>query len=150
MSSHIAQVPAVPGRLRGVSVPRVRFGFTFIEMMVVLVIVAILAAIAYPVYREQIRKTRRADAQAVLMQAAQFEERQFTEDGEYTDTLPDALERSPIDGDTVYYEITVTLSDSDEPAGFTLTATPEGAEAGAGTMTLDSTGQRTLNGVEGW
>ena len=51
--------------------------------MIVVAIVAILAAIAYPSYRDQIERTRRADAQAVLMQAAQFMERIYTENGCY-------------------------------------------------------------------
>ena len=113
--------------------------------MIVVLIVSILAAVAYPVYRDQVRKTRRADAQSVLMQAAQLEERSYTETGAYTATLPDALQRSPMDGDVIYYKVSVSLSEAGKSPGFTLTAKPEGAEAAAGTMTLDGTGARTLD-----
>ncbi len=46
-------------------------GFTLIEVMVVVAIVGILAAIAYPSYLEQVRKGHRANAQALLMELAQ-------------------------------------------------------------------------------
>ena len=45
-------------------------GVTLIELMVVIVILGILIAIAYPGYQSQIQKTRRADGQAALLNAA--------------------------------------------------------------------------------
>lgn len=53
-------------------------GFTLIELMTVVAIVGILAAIAYPSYQEHIRRANRADAQASLMELAQFMERSYT------------------------------------------------------------------------
>ncbi len=128
---------------------RARFqpGFTLIELMIVVGIVAILAAIAYPSYQSQIRKTRRGDAQAVLMQAAQYMERRYTENGCYdknpcgTDTatiLP--FTKSPIDGNETYYSIALSAVDDDS---FTITATPEPSESGAAALSIDSTGLRT-------
>ena len=123
-------------------------GFTLIELMVVVAIVAILAAIAYPSYRSQVEKTRRADAEAVLMQAAQYLERVYTEGGCYTkdgnlcncaDAFP--FSKSPIDGTQNYYGIALTNSTE---TTFTLTATPNaaGPEKDAGVLTLDQTGRR--------
>ena len=54
-------------------------GFTLIEVMITVAVLAILAAIAMPSYNEQVRKTRRADAKVALQQTAQRLERCFAE-----------------------------------------------------------------------
>ena len=58
-------------------------GFTLIELLVVAAIVAILAAIAYPSYLEQVIKTRRAEGKATLNEVSQRLERCFTRFGSY-------------------------------------------------------------------
>jgi type IV pilus assembly protein PilE len=124
-------------------------GFSLVELMIAVAIVAILAGIAYPSYRDQIERSRRTDAQTVLMQAAQFMERIYTENGCYnpddsctgTDlggvTMP--YTKSPIDGDETYYAITLTALTRNS---FTLRATPQGSEAGAGLLEVTDTGER--------
>lgn len=62
-------------------------GFTLIELMVVVVVVAILAAIALPSYQEQIRKSRRAQARSDLAEVAQGLERSFTVNRSYDSTV---------------------------------------------------------------
>ena len=59
-------------------------GFTLIEVMIVVVIVAILAAVAIPSYQNSIQKTRRADAKEALTRVAASEERYFFTNNEYT------------------------------------------------------------------
>lgn len=49
---------------------RIQKGFTLIELMIVVAVIAILAAIAYPSYQEYVRRTKRVDMQASLMQIA--------------------------------------------------------------------------------
>ena len=66
-------------------------GFTLIELMVVVAVVGILSAIAYPSYAEYIRRGHRADARAGLLQAQQWLERAATATGAYPQTLPAAL-----------------------------------------------------------
>jgi len=127
---------------------RFRPGFTLIELLTVVGIVSILAAIAYPSYQSQVRKTRRGDAQAVLMQAAQYMERLYTENGCYnkkpcvttgTDTvLP--FTKSPIDGAEAYYTISLTTIKANE---FKITAAAASSEGGAKDLSIDHTGKRT-------
>lgn len=58
-------------------------GFTLIEVMITVAIVAILAAVAYPSYTEHIAKGKRAEARAVMLDAAQWMERFYSENFRY-------------------------------------------------------------------
>lgn len=58
-------------------------GFTLIDLMVAVAVVAILSVIAYPGYTEAVRKMRRAEARAALMQLMQQEERYYSQTGSY-------------------------------------------------------------------
>ena len=120
-------------------------GFTLIELMVVLVVVGILAAIAVPQYSAHVARTNRAEAKAALMGAAQWMEQRFSANGTYcstaddcsTNPLPTSMRTVPATGSAVY-ELTVTnLAD----ATYTLTATP----ASTGKMSGDACGAFTLN-----
>ena len=120
-------------------------GFTLIEVMIVVAIVAILAAIALPSYNEYIRRGHRADARAGLLQAQQWLERAATATGVYPTSLPASRTWSG-DG-TKRYDIALAAGATN--AAFTLTATPKGAQVGdkCGTYTLTHTGLRGANGV---
>ena len=54
-------------------------GFTLLELMITVIVIAILASIALPSYQDYLRRGYRADAKAALMENAQFMERNFTE-----------------------------------------------------------------------
>lgn len=58
-------------------------GFTLIELMIVVLIIGLLAAIAWPQYQDFVRKSRRADAQADLVELSGFIERYFTINNTY-------------------------------------------------------------------
>ena len=96
-------------------------GFTLIELMVVVAVVAILASIALPSYQEQMRKSRRAQAKADLVEYAQMAERHFTVNNTYVGfTLPST--QSPREsGATARY----TLNANTSATAFTLTATAQ-------------------------
>jgi type IV pilus assembly protein PilE len=126
-------------------------GFTLIEVMVVVVVIGLLAAVALPSYQSSVRKARRADARSALVTTAQMMERYATEHaaaGYSTATL------STVAGPTVvakpasdngYY----TLSLANLAATtFTLRAAPQGGQAydGCGTLTLDERGVRGVSG----
>lgn len=135
-------------------------GFTLIELMIVVAVVAILAAVAYPSYTESVRKSRRADAQSVLLEAAQFLERFHTENNRYDQNtatppvafaLPGYLLQSPKEGATKFYNLTVpTITLTQQ--GYTLTATPitPGAQAGdrCANMTFTNTGAKGTSSTQ--
>ena len=118
-------------------------GFTLIELMIVVAVVGILSAIAYPSYSEYIRRGHRAEARAGLLQAAQWLERASTATGTYplTAAFPDSLKKVPSDR----YDITIASTDGNT---YTLTATPKGAQSNdkCGNYTLTQAGVRGANG----
>jgi type IV pilus assembly protein PilE len=120
--------------------PRVR-GFTLIEVMIVVAVVAILAAIALPSYNEAVRKGRRGQAKSDLVEAAQLTERFRTINGTYggVGNIPGLPTASPKTG-TAYYDIAIGNRSA---TTFKLTATPRaGAQANdrCGVLSIDQAG----------
>ncbi len=121
--------------------------FTLIELMIVLAIISILVAVAYPSYQEHVQKTRRSEAQGNMLELASYLERYFTENSSYTGAvLP--FNQSPKTG-TAFYTFTLTTV-AGPPSQYTLTATPQSGQAsdGCGTMSLTHTGVRSHTGSE--
>jgi len=118
-------------------------GFTLIELMVVVAVIAILASIAYPSYQEQIRKSRRAQAKADLVELTQVLERFRTVNNTYADADDSTafFDQSPRDSSQHY---SLTLDDADVDS-FTLTATPTSASQlkdRCGTLTINQAGAK--------
>ncbi len=119
-------------------------GFTLIELVVAMAVVGILVAIAFPSYQEQVRKTRRADGKAELMETAQQLERCYTRFSRYNDgNCGVAL---PFDSSEGYYVVSAAAITA---SAFTLDATPQADQANdtrCGVLRLTSTGQQGSQG----
>ena len=143
-------------------------GFTLVELMIVVVIVAILAAIAVPSYMTSVRKTRRADAKTALLDLAGREERYLTTNPAAYSTLPADLgypgfgTANPVGTGQYYYISSVCVT----PAGaaslcapstlagpsFVITATPmpgttQATDTQCATFSVDSGGGQFATGT---
>ena len=128
-------------------------GFTLLELMIVVVVVGILAAIAVPHYQSSVIKTRRATAAACLMELSQFMERFYTTNLRYDQStagaavaLPSTQCRNNLTG---HYNFAFPKPPTQR--AYTLQAIPQGIQAtkdprNCGTLSLDQAGVRSAGG----
>lgn len=122
-------------------------GFTLIELMIVVAVVGILSAIAYPSYAEFIRRGHRAEARAGLLQAQQWLERAATATGSYPALASFPASLTTVPGNR--YVISYAPAPAAAPfTSYTLTAAPQGAQTSdkCASYTLTSVGLRGANG----
>ncbi len=116
-------------------------GFTLIELMIVVAVVAILAAVAYPSYQDYVRKARRGQAKADLVEYVQLAERFHTVNNTYVGfALPST--QSPREGGTAYYTLAPTAQTQ---STFTIVATAKGTQAQdkCGNLGINQAGVKT-------
>jgi len=113
-----------------ISTQRYMRGITLIELMIVVVIISILAAVSYPSYREFAARAKRNEAKAALLMGATNQERFYLQNNQFsTDLNQLGFTANPFTTDTGSYVITVTAPVP--TANFTITATYQlgGSEA---------------------
>lgn len=123
-------------------------GFTLIELMIAVAVIAVLASIAYPSYTRYIYRTRRADGQDLLMRIAAAQERYYTNKNQYAPDLSTlGLNATSVSG---YYTAVVTKpAGGDFTTGFVVTATPQAPQDGdtaCGSLSVDSALNKTPSG----
>lgn len=138
-------------------------GITLIELLVVVAIVAILASVAYPSYNDYVRRAARAQAEAILLEDAQFLERNYTLANRYdldnagaAVAIPFGVSPKPGEGPARYNislaaaAVAATDPNQNFPASgsqvFTLQAVPVAADA-CGTLLITEAGVRGVTGA---
>jgi len=117
-------------------------GFTLIELMIIVVIIAIISMFANSMYSKSVQKSRRAEGKALLLEAAALQERRIADTGAYTTNMTELGYANPADSENGYYVLTGSATN-----GFTLTVTAQGDAQGGdtqcGTMSINALGQKS-------
>ncbi len=114
-------------------------GFSLMELMIAVVIIGILAAIAYPAYTDHMTRTRRSDGKAALLNLANYMEHYYTENNGYTGATLSSIGYTGTTSQEGYYNLSISALSN---TSYTLTATPTGVQAGdttCGALTLTNT-----------
>lgn len=122
--------------------PTQQTGFTLIEAMITVAIVAILSAVAYPIYLEQVRKSHRADAQSYLMSVATRQQQTLLDTRGYATTLA-ATGLTPTQTVFQNYTLSLTVGTAAVPT-FLISATPKNRQVAdkCGALSIDQNGTK--------
>ena len=118
-------------------------GFSLIELMIAVAIVGILAAVAFPSYNKSMVKSRRAAAEAYLMEVAQKEQAYLLDARTYTNSLSTLGTSAPAEV-SKYYTVAVTVTaTAGQPPSFVAKATPSSSKQTAdGWLSISDTGAK--------
>lgn len=118
-------------------------GFTLIELMITVAIVAVIAAVAYPSYLSSVVRANRGDAQTVLMDIAQRQQEYLLNMRDYA---PDLATLNVTVPPNVSERYTITFATaSGPPPTFTITATPISGKSQEddGALSIDQQGTKS-------
>ena len=123
-------------------------GFTLIELMIVVAIIGILAAIAYPSYDEYVKRGNRTEGQAFLSDVAARQERYFSQNNKYitanTAAARKSLGLSSANSPTSKYTLAIATVAND--GGYTLTANQQFGDTKCGNLSLNALGVKNRSG----
>lgn len=146
MTSHRSHAPAFSRRTQG---------FTLVEMIIVVLIISVLAAIAYPAYQNHVVKARREAAKGCLLEMQQFMERFYTTNLRYDQTTPGGVAvvlPQCQAGQDVTRHYQVEFDGAVTRTAYRLRAVPQGRQAYVdtycGTMSINNQGVKTKTGAE--
>lgn len=118
-------------------------GFSLIELMIVVVIIGVIAAIALPSYQSYVVKSNRAATQAFMVEVANRQKQYQLDARSYALDLATLGMTVPADV-SKHYSACCGIVVVAVPPSFTITAIPTSAsQSGDGTLTLDSSGVKT-------
>lgn len=123
-------------------------GFTLIELMIVVAVIGILAAVAYPSYLDQVRKGRRAEAQAALLNIAAKQQQNLLDVRSYRSTLADLNVGLPASVQQTY-TVTLVVGTGTVPS-FTATAAPLHSQTADSCGSLSLTDRGTKSPATCW
>ncbi len=120
-------------------------GFTLIELMIVVGLLAIITTISVTSYRQYMLRANRTDAASLLLRISAAEERWYLDNNQYSSD-PDALRVGAM-SEHGYYSVTIALA-ADPASGYTATAAPvagrsQSTDTDCQEMSIDATGLRT-------
>lgn len=132
-----------------------RRGFSLMELMIAMAVVAILAAIAYPSYQRQLARGARADAHTALAAVANRQEQYFYDHRSYTTSTSDLGFAASYTTEGGHYLITLAAPDGGSlNTGFVATATAQGVQASRDadclTLTINAQGDRGGTSTDCW
>lgn len=117
-------------------------GFTLVELLIVITVVAILAAIAVPSYGNYIRKANRSAAQQYMLDVANRQQQILMENRQYAATLAATGVTVPARVSDAYNQAMVADNTANPPT-FDITLTAIDDQAPDGNLTLDESGNKT-------
>lgn len=126
-------------------------GVTLIELMVVIAVIGIVSAVALPSYNKHVLKSNRSNAQAVLLETAQFMERYYTANNSYVNaSVLTAVVPKGATGSAVKYNVSFSVAPT--ASAYTVQAVPANGQASdsCGTLTVSQTGAQTAATAGCW